>query len=43
MAPLDLAVLESRYRTELRPYLASTWRRDLTLRLWLAMLAEVCE
>jgi hypothetical protein len=38
--PLDLAVLESRYRAELRPYLANPQRHDLTLRLWLEMLAE---
>ncbi|MEK7403908.1 MAG: DUF6036 family nucleotidyltransferase [Acidobacteriota bacterium] len=36
--PLDLAVLESRYHSELRPYLASPERHDLTLRLWLEML-----
>jgi Nucleotidyltransferase of unknown function (DUF6036) len=38
--PLDLAVLESRYFSELRPYLANTERHDLTLRLWLEMLAS---
>ena len=38
-APLDLAVLESRYQSELRPYLANTARHDLTLRLWLEMLS----
>ena len=37
--PLDLAVLESRYRSELRPYLANPERHDLTLRLWLEMLS----
>ncbi len=37
-APLDLALLESRYRLELRPYLAHQERHDLTLRLWLEML-----
>jgi hypothetical protein len=37
-APLDLAILESRYRLELRPYLAHQERHDLTLRLWLEML-----
>lgn len=36
--PLDLALLESRYDSELRPYLASPERHDLTLRLWLEML-----
>ena len=39
-APLDLAVLEARYFSELRPYLANTKRHDLTLRLWLEMLAS---
>jgi hypothetical protein len=38
-APLDLAVLEGRYFSELRPYLTNTERHDLTLRLWLEMLA----
>lgn len=38
-APLDLSVLESRYRRELRPYLADTDRHDLTMRLWLEMLS----
>ena len=38
-APLDLAVLEDRYFSELRPYLANAERHDLTLRLWLEMLA----
>lgn len=37
-APLDLSVLESRYQSELRPYLANTERHDLTMRLWLEML-----
>jgi hypothetical protein len=39
VAPLDLSVLESRYQAELRPYLASTERHDLTMRLWLEMLS----
>jgi hypothetical protein len=39
-APLDLAVLEGRYSSELRPYLANAERHDLTLRLWLEMLAS---
>ena len=38
-APLDPRVLETRYYLELRPYLANTERHDLTLRLWLEMLA----
>jgi hypothetical protein len=41
-APLDLAVLESRYHSELRPYLANTERHDLTLHLWLEMLSDSC-
>jgi hypothetical protein len=36
--PLDPAVLESRYHSELGPYLAAPERHDLTLRLWLEML-----
>jgi hypothetical protein len=36
--PVDLAVLEDRYRSELRPYLAATERHDLTIRLWIEML-----
>ena len=36
--PLDLVVLEDRYRSELRPYLAVPERHDLTLRLWIEML-----
>lgn len=39
-APLNLAILEDRYRSELRPYLVNTDRHDLTLRLWLEMLAS---
>lgn len=38
-APLGLAVLEDRYQSELRPYLANTERHDLTMRLWLEMLS----
>jgi hypothetical protein len=38
---LDLAVLESRYQAELRPYVANTDRHDLTVRLWLEMLSEL--
>ncbi|MBI3411590.1 MAG: hypothetical protein HY040_24945 [Planctomycetes bacterium] len=38
-APLDLSVLESRFQSELRPYLANTDRHDLTMRLWLEMLS----
>ena len=36
--PLDLTVLEDRYRLELRPYLAVPERHDLTIRLWMEML-----
>jgi hypothetical protein len=36
--PLDLVLLEDRFRSELRPYLALPERHDLTLRLWLDML-----
>jgi hypothetical protein len=39
VGPLDLSILESRYHSELRPYLANTERHDLTLRLWLEMLS----
>jgi hypothetical protein len=38
-APLDLSILETRYYSELRPYLANSERHDLTLRLWLDMLS----
>ena len=36
--PLDLRILEDRYRSELRPYLAAAERHDLTMRLWIEML-----
>ena len=32
--PMDFQVLEQRYSEELRPYLASPEKHDLTLRLW---------
>jgi hypothetical protein len=38
--PLDLAILERRYHSELRPHLANAERHDLTLRLWIEMLKE---
>lgn len=38
VGPIDTSVLESRYRAELRPYLANVDRHDLTVRLWLEML-----
>ena len=37
-ARLDLAALESLYRSELRPYLVNPELHDLTLRLWIEML-----
>ena len=40
-APLDLSVLESRYRSELRPYLVQPEKHDLTIRLWIEMLSGV--
>ena len=36
--PFDLAVLEQRYRSELRAYLPTIERHDLTMRLWIEML-----
>src|ERR1019366_965244 len=39
--PLDLRILEDRYRSELRPYLAATERHDLTMRLWIEMLQDL--
>jgi hypothetical protein len=39
--PLDLAILEERYRSELRPYLANVERHDLTFRLWREVLQEL--
>ncbi len=41
VVPLSPAVLEDRYRSELRPYLAAAERHDLTMRLWLDMLREL--
>jgi Nucleotidyltransferase of unknown function (DUF6036) len=38
--PLDLGLLEARYRLELRPYLAHEERHDLTMRLWIEMLSQ---
>jgi hypothetical protein len=37
--PFDFVVLEDRYRSELRPYLAAAERHDLTIRLWIEMLS----
>lgn len=39
-ARLDPMILEQRCYQELRPYLSNMERHDLTMRLWLAMLAE---
>jgi hypothetical protein len=36
--PFDLAALEQRYRSELRSYLPTIERHDLTMRLWIEML-----
>ena len=38
--PLDVGVLEDRYRTELRPYLGNPTREDLTLKLWIEAIQE---
>lgn len=38
--PLDLAVLQERYREELRPYLGVPEREDLTLKLWIEAIEE---
>ena len=38
--PLDLDVLRDRYERELRPYLPVPEREDLTLRLWIEIVAE---
>ncbi len=38
--PLDLDVLQKRYKSEMRPYLSNEARQDLTLKLWIDMLKE---
>ena len=38
--PLDLSILQERYRAELRWQLGRPDREDLTMRLWLEMLSE---
>ncbi len=38
--PLDLDVLQERYKSEMRPYLCNEAREDLTLKLWIEMLKE---
>jgi len=40
VVPFDLDVLETRYYEELRPYLGIPEREDLTLKLWMEMIAE---
>jgi hypothetical protein len=40
-APLNPNLLGHRYHVEQGPYLADTDRHDLTIRLWLDMLAEI--
>ena len=39
-APLDVSVLRERYVREMRPYLQRPEREDLTLELWLEIIAE---
>ena len=39
-APLDVSVLRERYAREMRPYLQRPEREDLTLDLWLEIIAE---
>jgi hypothetical protein len=38
--PFDTAILQERYRKELRPYLGNPEREDLTLRLWIEAIEE---
>ena len=40
MIPLNLNILQERYREELRPYLGNPRREDLTLKLWIEMAQE---
>jgi Nucleotidyltransferase of unknown function (DUF6036) len=40
-ARLDIEVLRQRYVSELRPYLGNPEREDLTLDLWIEMIAEI--
>lgn len=40
VVPLDLQILEERYRRELRPYLGIPEREDLTLELWIESIEE---
>lgn len=39
--PLDSQKLRQRYEQEMRPYLATQEREDLTLKLWIEMIEEV--
>ena len=38
--PLDLSVLQERYRKEMRPYLGNPDREDKTLKLWIEAIEE---
>ena len=38
--PLDIAILQSRYREEMRPYISLPTQYDLTLDLWNEMINE---
>jgi len=40
VVPLDLGVLEARYRLEMRPYLGVSKREDLSLQLWIDAITE---
>ncbi len=40
VAPLDAALLRERYEREMRPYLSRPEREDLTLELWIEIIAE---
>jgi hypothetical protein len=40
VVPLDLQILQQRYREELRVYLGNPDREDLTLKLWIDMINE---
>jgi hypothetical protein len=40
IARLDPAVLQERYTSEMRPYLCTEQREDLTLKLWIEMIRE---
>ncbi|HKR15613.1 MAG TPA: hypothetical protein VJT15_26330 [Pyrinomonadaceae bacterium] len=40
IVPLDLAVLQERYKDELRPDFGNPQREDLTLKLWIDAIEE---